>query len=334
MATGAATLLHPKMHTPDGARAIVLDHQVPQTINLRAALGAKASDKIEVLPDSPTEPHLLPRAFPTVDALVQRFVEQKFGGAFDFQTPKRPHENFESLRVRAGIIDPEKGELTINPPRGEGNFVSYKLRITPADRSEKPKEMFLTFVSPETREAFNAWAAAEQQRGTAWTLRLPKPCDSVEVVGGKPRFNQKAGCEPSQWEAPAVSGAMAADYYHVGSAFEARSKPVVLENGERVGHQAMYDSAGRFITDPQQGAGTADRGHPGMTLRDPLSHLRKDVVPFAYAMLLDGYPFAQVMGMPLGGSIDWRGKLGPHTEEYLKHRPAVPSHHQSGSGTR
>ena len=121
---------------------------------------------------------------------------------------------------------------------------------------------------------------------------IPDCPDKICVVNGQPK-----DCNNGQWE-----GIEEADQrYHYGAKWCMRSN-TYRESGQ----QCCYNEQGELIRDARKGAGTPDRYAPAVLNGIYLMHYFHDVVPYYYALELDG------------------DELGVNFDAYISVRPPNP----------
>ena len=138
------------------------------------------------------------------------------------------------------------------------------------------------------QQLFDEWVELERA-DTSWLATIPDCPDKICVVNGQPK-----DCNNGQWE----SIDEADQQYHKGAKWCMRSNTY-----RGAGQQCCYDKDGKLITDGT-GAGTPDRYAPAVLNGIYLMHYIHDVVPYYYALELDGDEEA-----------------GPHFLKYLQARP-------------
>ncbi len=151
-------------------------------------------------------------------------------------------------------------------------FVHAKIAAT----NDNSDGIIFTMIPQSTADNFLSWYTSNFATTILWLPALPNVYNKLGAGNSDP--------EPSSidyWEPPHLIDS----FYHPGSAFEMRSHAVASTGS---GHQACYDASGNLIT-TGVGAGSADFASPTNLTNVP-AHIGTDVIPFIWALQLDGNP--------------------------------------------
>jgi hypothetical protein len=209
----------------------------------------------------------------------------------------------DSLRWRSNGTDvPHELNFVLEPQDNEIRF--FEIEVLPKNDNQVLDRLIITVVPRSTKSAFDAWKSANQDTG--WLAELPPLYSSIEA-GQDPDRN----CNPRIWESPSETDS----YYHPAAQFAMRSEET--QNGH--GHQACYDGSRSLIRNGVS-AGTADKAHPSNLVGSD-SHKNQDVLPFIWALQLDGNPVE-------GGTLNLNltqpiAHEGVFSNEYLGLRPPI-----------
>ena len=209
----------------------------------------------------------------------------------------------DNLKWRSNGTDvPHELNFVLEPQDNEIRF--FKIEVLPKDGDQVLDRLIITVVPRSTKSAFDAWKSAN--RDTGWLAELPPLYSSLEA-GQDP----DESCNPRIWESVSDTDS----YYHPAAQFAMRSEET--QNGH--GHQACYDGS-RSLIRAGVSAGTADKAHTS-NLTGSDSHKNQDVLPFIWALQLDGNPVeGDFLNLDLTQPIAHEGAF---SSEYLSLRPPI-----------
>jgi hypothetical protein len=192
------------------------------------------------------------------------------------------------------ILEPQDNEIRF-----------FQIEVLPKGGNQVLDRLIITVVPRSTKSEFDLWKSANQD--TTWLAELP-PLYSTIVAGQEPDGN----CEDSIWQSPGDTDS----HYHPAADFAMRSE----ETPGGHGHQACYDRYRSLIWEGVS-AGTADKSHPANLPPLAANHRDYDVLPFIWALQLDGNPVEGTSSnLNLNRPIAYEGA---YIKEYLNLRPPI-----------
>ena len=194
-----------------------------------------------------------------------------------------------------------------------GELTFHEHEITVELDGEILDRLLIVVIPNSTYDSFQNWYNTEKQ-DLSWLSELPKVYEYINIISGTAEEPEPVDCDPENWY-PVQT---ASTYFHPDAFFEMRS---ISTNGGH-GHQAAYSQSGQLILSGVS-AGTADKRAPSSLLFgstdviDPFPHVNEDVIPFMWALHLDGNPVEQdttTLTRPIFHS-------GAFVDKYLEVRP-------------
>ena len=200
----------------------------------------------------------------------------------------------------------------------ENKISVYLIEVRPKGGIDVLDTLYLTVVPRSTLENFEAWYNSEIV-DTEWMQELPPVFNRIELP------NRLAGwtgniARPDRNFNPYLYGVphAANTRFHPDGYYELRSYKTPGGHG----HQVFFDNSGLLLKSGVS-AGSADRAAPFPENLNPFLHEEADVIPFMWALHLDGNPTMQTwtktnLTRPIMHEGFYIGR-------YLEVRPALPN---------
>jgi hypothetical protein len=232
-------------------------------------------------------------------------------------------ENPEIINWKVDGVKQDSFELDMGDQPADNLIIEFKIEVLAKGVDNPIDSMIVTVVPLNTVANFAKWVVDNQD--LSWLNSLPALYHSVSIDGsGKAQNPEPSSLACAHWKNNkplSLLFDMTTDsYYHPDAYHEIRSEEV---NGE-YGHQACYKEQGGLIRGGIS-AGTADKIFYGKNPGGANSHVNLDVIPFVWALQLDGTPAQGEDGIAFDYSRIDQPIMheGWHIGEYLKLRPPI-----------
>jgi hypothetical protein len=168
--------------------------------------------------------------------------------------------------------------------------------------------LWVVVITRVTRARFELWIYLETQKAP-WIYRLPKPKAKLDFNREDLDPEPEVDDLPNYWKKPKILSS----WLHHDSQYEMRSYKTIGSHG----NQSCYDNFGNIVLEGIAG-GTSDYAYA--VWWNVFEHVKEDVDPFIWAILLDGNPCSVNLMNEISRPCLYQGS---YLDEYLKYRPII-----------
>ena len=194
------------------------------------------------------------------------------------------HAKFENLvKWKVNGVVQTSHEIGFGNKPNKDLHTKVLVEVLPKNGGPTLDRLIITIIPAETKTKFDNWYAAESTAaGKAWFAECPRMPTSLEIA---PLLPPDRLFSPRIWRDPSTLETE----IHPDAYFEMRAK--ITPGGH--GHQVNFTDKGTLILKGVS-AGSADKYAPiPEGWQNPLGHLDNDVIPYVWALQLDGNPCNQ-----------------------------------------
>jgi hypothetical protein len=187
---------------------------------------------------------------------------------------------------------------------------SYIYHIEMRDKKTRAvlDRLWVVVIGRLTWSRFENWIYLETQKAP-WIYRLPKPKAKLDFNREDLDPEPEVDDLPNYWKKPKILSS----WLHHDSQYEMRSYKTIGSHG----NQSCYDNLGNIVLEGIAG-GTADYAYA--VWWNVFEHVKEDVDPFIWAILLDGNPCSVNLMNKISRPCLYQGS---YLDEYLKYRPII-----------